>query len=106
MVQRLAVDGVTGIGVITPFRAQADAIESALAAALSVEELEHRFAAHFAGLTPRERQVCARAATGMSIDATALDLGIARTSVLTYRRRAYERLNVNSPVELCALVTH
>jgi DNA-binding CsgD family transcriptional regulator len=73
---------------------------------LSVEELEHRFAAHFPDLTPRERQVCARAALGMSIDATALDLGIARTSVLTYRRRAYERLNVRSPVELCALVTH
>ena len=39
-VRRLAADGVTSIGVITPFRAQADAIESALAAALSVEELE------------------------------------------------------------------
>ena len=36
----LAAERVTSVGVITPFRAQADAIESALAAALSVEELE------------------------------------------------------------------
>ena len=42
----------------------------------------------------------------MSVDATALDLGIGRSSVLTYRQRAYQRLKVASPVELCALVTH
>ena len=73
---------------------------------LSVHELEHRFASRFAALTLRERQVCARAAIGMSVEATALDLGIAKTSVLTYRRRAYLRLKVTSPYELCALVTH
>ncbi len=75
-------------------------------AALSVAQMESRFASQFAELTWRERQVCARASTGMSVDATALDLGIARSSVLTYRQRAYQRLNVASPVELCALVTH
>lgn len=74
--------------------------------ALSVAQMESRFASQFAELTWRERQVCARASTGMSVDATALDLGIARSSVLTYRQRAYQRLNVASPVELCALVTH
>lgn len=39
-VRRLAADGVTSIGVISPFRAQADAIESAIVAALPVDELE------------------------------------------------------------------
>lgn len=73
---------------------------------LSVAQLEARFASQFAELTGRERQVCARAALGMSVDATALDLGIGRSSVLTYRQRAYQRLKVASPVELCALVTH
>jgi len=73
---------------------------------LGVEELEGRFATRYGSLTVRERQVCARAAVGMSVEATALDLGIAKTSVLTYRRRAYQRLGVTSPFELCALVTH
>jgi DNA-binding CsgD family transcriptional regulator len=77
----------------------------AAAQPLTVEELEARFASRYASLTARERQVCARAALGMSVEATALDLGIARTSVLTYRQRAYQRLRVASPFELCALVT-
>lgn len=73
---------------------------------LSVAQLEERFASRHAQLTLRERQVCARAAVGMTVEATALDLGIAKTSVLTYRKRAYQRLRVTSPFELCALVTH
>jgi len=73
---------------------------------LTVAQLEDRFASRYGGLTARERQVCARAAIGMSVEATALDLGVAKTSVLTYRRRAYGRLKVTSPYELCALVTH
>ena len=73
---------------------------------LTVAQLEDRFASRFDELTARERQVCARAAIGMSVEATAIDLDIAKTSVLTYRRRAYNRLKVTSPYELCALVTH
>ena len=41
----------------------------------------------------------------MSVEETALDLAIAKTSVLTYRQRAYQRLGVTSPIALCALVT-
>lgn len=73
---------------------------------LTAEELEQRFAQRYRSLTQRERQVCARAAVGMSVEQTALDLGIAKTSVLTYRQRAYQRLGVARPIELCALVTH
>jgi DNA-binding CsgD family transcriptional regulator len=73
---------------------------------LTVAQLEERFATRYSELTLRERQVCARAAIGMSVEATALDLQIAKTSVLTYRQRAYQRLRVTSPFELCALVTH
>jgi DNA-binding CsgD family transcriptional regulator len=42
----------------------------------------------------------------MSVAATAQHLAIARSSVLTYRQRAYQRLGVASPIELRALVTH
>jgi DNA-binding CsgD family transcriptional regulator len=73
---------------------------------LTVGQLEERFAARYECLTVRERQVCARAAIGMSVEATALDLGIAKSSVLTYRQRAYYRLHVTSPFELSSLVTH
>jgi DNA-binding CsgD family transcriptional regulator len=78
----------------------------AAALPLTVAQLEERFALRYVSLTLRERQVCARAAVGMSVEASAHDLGIARTSVLTYRQRAYRRLGVASPFELCALVTH
>jgi len=75
-------------------------------AGVPVPELEQRFALRFAALPLRELQVCARAAAGMDVGATAADLGIARTSVLTYRQRAYQRLHVTSALALRALVTH
>jgi DNA-binding CsgD family transcriptional regulator len=71
---------------------------------LTVTQLEGRFADRYRALTARERQVCARAAIGMSVEATAQELGIAKTSVLTYRQRAYQRLSVKSPFELTGLV--
>jgi DNA-binding CsgD family transcriptional regulator len=68
--------------------------------------LEDRFARRYPSLTQRERQVCARAAFGMSIEATALELGIAKTSVLTLRQRAYRRLGAASSRELLWLVAN
>ncbi len=73
---------------------------------LSVEQLEERFAQHRGDLTARERQVCARAAIGMSVEATASSLGIAKSSVVTYRQRAYRKLDVTNPLALCRLVAH
>jgi DNA-binding CsgD family transcriptional regulator len=55
-------------------------------------QLEERFARRWPALTARERQVCARAAIGLSVEATAIELGIAKTSVVTFRQRAYRRL--------------
>jgi DNA-binding CsgD family transcriptional regulator len=71
---------------------------------LTVQHYEARFARRFARLTKRECQVCARAAMGMTVEGTALDLGIGKTSVLTYRKRAYQRLGISSSYELSALV--
>ncbi|AEG48144.1 regulatory protein LuxR [Sphingobium chlorophenolicum L-1] len=64
------------------------------------QRLEHRLARAYPALTRREREVCARSLTGMTAEATALDLGIAETSVLTYRRRAYERYSISSAGQL------
>jgi DNA-binding CsgD family transcriptional regulator len=72
----------------------------------SVEELELRFAQRHGAMSARERQVCARAAAGLDVADTARELGIARSTVLTYRQRAYQRLQVAGPLALRALVTH
>lgn len=72
----------------------------------TIAQFEERFARRCAALTPREQQVCARAASGMSVEATAIDLGIAKTSVVTFRQRAYRKLGVTSPFELCGLVAN
>jgi len=57
-------------------------------------------------LSHRERQVCSRVAAGMTIEGTALDLDIKRTSVVTYRQRAYEKLQISRQTELVALVNN
>ena len=55
-------------------------------------------------LTRRENQVCARTLIGMTAEAIALDLGVSETTVLTYRRRAYERYNISSAQEMIGKV--
>ncbi len=57
-----------------------------------------------AGLTPRERSVLARLATGMSTEAVALDMAIMPSSIATYRKRAYARLGISGLPELFALL--
>ena len=58
------------------------------------------------GLSKREREVCARAAAGKTIEGTALDLNIRQTSVITYRQRAYQKLGISRQNELVALVNN
>ena len=69
----------------------------------SPQHMDDRLQLLFPTLTRRERQVCARAAIGMSVEATAVDLGIAKTSVMTYRKRSYQRMGITSVHELCRL---
>lgn len=77
----------------------------ALARLPSPQHVEDRLHLLFPTLTRREQQVCARAAVGMSVEATAVDLGIAKTSVMTYRKRSYQRMGITSVHELCMLVS-
>jgi DNA-binding CsgD family transcriptional regulator len=57
----------------------------------------------FDRLTPREREVCERILLGYTSIGIGLDLSIALSSVLTYRKRAYEKLGISSQNELFAL---
>jgi DNA-binding CsgD family transcriptional regulator len=54
----------------------------------------------FGGLSPREQQVAELLAQGLTVDAVARDMGIRASSVETYRKRLYIKLDVSSRVEL------
>lgn len=73
---------------------------------LDLAAIELRLAYIEDGLSDRERQVCARAAAGKTIEETAIDLGIERTSVITYRQRAYRKLGISRQNELVALISN
>ena len=57
-----------------------------------------------ARLSAREAAVCARIVTGHSTEAIRLDLGVSQHSVISYRRRAFEKLGIATQKELFALV--
>jgi DNA-binding CsgD family transcriptional regulator len=73
---------------------------------MDLEAMEHLLQYVPGNLSKREVQVCARVIAGMTIDGTAIDLAIKRTSVVTYRQRAYEKLNISRQNELIALVNN
>ena len=54
----------------------------------------------FAGLTPRERVVCLGILTGYTSESIGINLSISVNSVLTYRKRLYDKLNISSQNEL------
>ena len=57
----------------------------------------------FDKLTGREADVCERILVGFTSTGISLDLDIAESSVNTYRRRAYEKLNIATQNELFSL---
>jgi DNA-binding CsgD family transcriptional regulator len=71
---------------------------------LDIEGLERRLDELAVGLSKRERQVCARAVAGRTIDDTATDLDIKKTSVITYRQRSYQKLGISRQNDLFALI--
>lgn len=64
------------------------------------EHFETLLEAHCPQLTNRERQVCSLIAVGMSSEAIALTLDVSINTILTFRRRAYARLNISTQNEL------
>jgi len=71
---------------------------------LTVEGIERLLKLRSPMLSPRECEVCARAIAGKTIEGTSLDLEIRRTSVITYRQRAYQKLGISRTNELVALL--
>ena len=65
---------------------------------------EQALAERAARLSLRERQVCARIAVGLTADGIGADLGVAPSTVVTLRKRAYAKLGVNNRLALARLV--
>lgn len=68
-----------------------------------VHNIISKNASPFSQLTPREREVCERILLGYTSVGIGLDLNIAQSSVVTYRRRAYEKLDISSQNQLFTL---
>ncbi len=54
-------------------------------------------------LSAREKEICEGMLRGLTADAIAWDLDVAPSTVLTYRKRAYEKLGINSKSALFML---
>jgi DNA-binding CsgD family transcriptional regulator len=66
----------------------------------SLEHIHRCLNAAATALSPREAEVCARILYGMSFGGIAIDLGIGEETVVTYRKRAYDRLGIATQREL------
>jgi DNA-binding CsgD family transcriptional regulator len=73
---------------------------------LTIEGIERLIKLRSPTLSARECEVCARAVAGKTIEGTSLDLDIRRTSVITYRQRAYQKLGISRTNELVALLNN
>jgi len=67
-----------------------------------MDRLLRRMERFYPEMTQREREVCARTLIGMTSEAIGLDLDIKPSTVLTYRRRAYERFGICNANQLMA----
>lgn len=74
------------------------------ASAMPAGRIRERLLALAPELTARELDVCVRLLQGMTQEGIASDLGVAFTTVKTYRNRAYTRLGVHFRNELFARV--
>jgi DNA-binding CsgD family transcriptional regulator len=110
--------GDTDVTVVSFYRRQTDARPLAALSALAwlalgqvghllradkdevVIRLEARLCKAYPQLTRRELQVCARTLAGWSAERIARDLEMRRSSVLTYRQRAYRRTDVSAAAEM------
>lgn len=54
-------------------------------------------------LSAREKEICSAILRGLTTDAIAWELDVAPSTVTTYRRRAYQKLGINSKSALFAL---
>jgi DNA-binding CsgD family transcriptional regulator len=55
-----------------------------------------------AALSPREIEVCAMILQGITAEGISIEIGVSKTSVVTYRKRAYAKLGIATRNELFA----
>ncbi|SMP00643.1 transcriptional regulator, LuxR family [Shimia sagamensis] len=65
-------------------------------------DVQARLALSYPDLTPREREVAAMAIKGRTAKESADLLGVAETTIITHRKKAYKRMNVTSLRQLMA----
>lgn len=73
-------------------------------AGVSASSLRERQVMEFASLSQREAEVCDCIVSGLSVVATAAQLGIAEATVKELRRRAYKKLNVHSAAQMVKII--
>jgi DNA-binding CsgD family transcriptional regulator len=81
-----------------------EAARDAISPNNSDTQAKRRIAMDDAGLSQREAQVLAAILSGMDQNAIAKAIGVKASSVVTYRRRGYAKLGVQSRAELRARV--
>lgn len=99
---RYAAVGRLAQAALPLIRKHAELVGGLDRAASAEQRLERRLDSLDAGLTARELAVCARTMTGRTAGQIAGELGVGVSSVLTYRRRAYARLDVSGAGEILA----
>jgi DNA-binding CsgD family transcriptional regulator len=67
-----------------------------------VADIEHHIGLSAEDLPRREAQVAARLLRGFTASAIAMDLGISRTTVISYRNRLFDKLSLGSNHDLLA----
>jgi len=80
--------------------ADAHALRPNLARAFNSLPEMQQFIFDASKMSLRESEVCARILLGLSPGDIATELGIGKESVITYRKRAFQRLEINSQREL------
>ena len=86
--------------MVLPIICRHGEIVGAFAGETMLQRLEARMALQFSDLSARELAVCGRTLIGMTAEAIGLELGIRTSTVLTYRRRAYERYGISNANQL------
>lgn len=68
------------------------------------QDIQTRLAVSFPDLTKREREVAAMTIKGRTASEIAGILGLAETTIITHRKKAYKRMNVRSLRQLMATI--
>lgn len=96
----LAAISKTLVALVSKHVALIDSRSDLSLALTSIEHIEAVFCAATVKLPRREAEVCARTVLGVSTAGISAELAIGEETVMTYRKRAYQRLGIATQREL------